>query len=57
MEKETEIALKNYDFLVRSKGLDEVALHWESSTLVWGDGGSEIAILLDPGFTPATDRE
>ncbi|MEU3752443.1 hypothetical protein AB0H17_06665 [Streptomyces olivoreticuli] len=54
MSEETIIALKNYDYLVRSKGLDDVALAWESDTLVWGDGGSDIETLTEPGFTPAT---
>lgn len=54
MLPETEIALRNYDSLIRSKGLDEVVLAWESRTLVWGDGGSDIDILTEPGFTPGT---
>lgn len=54
MLPETEIALRNYDYLVRSKGLEDVSLAWDSDTLVWGDGGSEIDVLTQPGFTPAT---
>lgn len=54
MQKETEIALKNYDWLVRNKGLDDVTLAWDSKTLVYGDGGATMETLLEPGFTPAT---
>ncbi|MEU1530156.1 hypothetical protein [Streptomyces fagopyri] len=57
MTEETIIALKNYDWLVRNKGLDEVELHWESDSLVSGDGGYEISLLTDPGFTPGTGQE
>ncbi|MGW3817855.1 hypothetical protein [Streptomyces sp. NPDC005046] len=57
MTEETIIALKNYDWLVRNKGLDEVGLHWESDSLVSGDGGYEISLLTDPGFTPGTRQE
>lgn len=54
MHVETIIALKNYDYLLRERGLDYASLHWDSNTLVWGDGGSEIEDLIRPGFTPAT---
>lgn len=54
MTEETIIALKNYDWLVRNKGLDEVELHWDSDSLISGEGGYEISLLTDPGFTPAT---
>jgi len=55
MNAETMIALKNYDYLIRSRGLDEVELHWESDTLVYGDGGATFeSSLLRAGFTPAT---
>jgi hypothetical protein len=54
---ETIIALKNYDALVRSRGLDDVALDWESGTLVYGDGGAGIEILTESGFTQATNDE
>lgn len=57
MTEETIIALKNYDWLVRNRGLDEVELHWESDSLVSGDGGYEISLLTDPGFTPATRQK
>ncbi len=51
MTEETRIALKNYDNLIRTRGLDDVELHWESDTLVYGDGGADISLLLDPSFT------
>ncbi|HEY3479701.1 MAG TPA: hypothetical protein VGL02_12460 [Streptomyces sp.] len=54
MTEETRIALRNYDFLVRSKGLDDVEIDWDSDTIVVGDGGVLIDVLLEPGFTPAT---
>lgn len=54
MLRETEIALRNYDYLIRSKGLDDVSLDFDSDTLVWGDGGSTVDVLIEPGFTPAT---
>jgi hypothetical protein len=54
MTKETRIALMNYDWLVRNRGLDDVALAWESDTLVYGDGGTVIETVCEPGFTPAT---
>ncbi|WP_174235699.1 hypothetical protein [Cryobacterium shii] len=55
MEEETRIALKNYDFVLRSKGVDDVLIDWETETLVYGDGGASFeSSLLMPGFTPAT---
>lgn len=57
MNPETIIALKNYDALVRSRGLDDVALDWESGTLVYGDGGADLEILTESGFTQATNDE
>lgn len=54
MTDETRIALLNYDWLVRNRGLDDVALAWDSDTLVYGDGGATIETLCEPGFTPAT---
>ncbi|MFF7093000.1 hypothetical protein ACFY9A_11465 [Streptomyces rubradiris] len=54
MTEETITALKNYDWLVRNKGLGDVELHWESDSLVSGDGGYEISLLIEPGFTPGT---
>ena len=52
--EETEIALKNYDWMIRSRGLEDVLLHWDSGTIVYGDGGAVLDTLLEPGFTPAT---
>ncbi|MFF4093821.1 hypothetical protein ACFYYY_08195 [Streptomyces sp. NPDC001834] len=54
MTHETITALKNYDWLVRNKGLDGVELHWGSDSLISGEGGYEISLLANPGFTPAT---
>ncbi len=51
MTDETRIALKNYDNLIRSRGLDDVELHWDSDTVIYGDGGAVMDVLLDPGFT------
>ncbi|MEV6367569.1 hypothetical protein AB0L86_11820 [Micromonospora musae] len=54
MTEETRIALLNYDWMVRNRGLDDVALDWDSDTLVYGDGGATMETLCEPGFTPAT---
>jgi hypothetical protein len=54
MSPETRIALKNYDNLIRHEGVDEVGLDWATGTLVDRSGGSAIAVLCEPGFTPAT---
>jgi hypothetical protein len=53
--EEAETTLKNYDWMVRNQGLDYVELDWDSHTLMWDDGGSDIDDLCRPGFTPATD--
>lgn len=55
MTEEAETTLKNYDWMVRNQGLDYVELDWDSHTLMWDDGGSDIDDLCRPGFTPATD--
>lgn len=57
MDEATKIALKNYDWMVRNRGLENVGLHWDSDTIVYGDGGAVVDVLLDPGFTPATKEE
>ena len=54
MNRETEIALKNYDWLIRRDGLDEIGLHWESGTLILRNGGANIESLCEEGSTPAT---
>jgi hypothetical protein len=54
MTEETRIALKNYDYLVRSRGLEDVELDWVSDTLVLASGGVTLDSLLEEGFTPAT---
>jgi hypothetical protein len=55
MSAETRTALKNYDWMVRNRGLDDVDLAWDSDTVVYGDGGTVIQMLCEPGFTPATE--
>jgi hypothetical protein len=54
MTDETRVALQNYDWLVRNRGLDDVSLDWNSESLVYGEGGAGIDTLCEPGFTPAT---
>ncbi|MFD9734261.1 hypothetical protein [Umezawaea sp. NPDC059074] len=54
MLDETRIALQNYDWMIRNRGIDEVELAWDSETLVYGSGGVAIDTLCEPGFTPAT---
>lgn len=54
MTEETRVALKNYDYLIRKRGLDDIHLDWDTDTLIYGDGGVVAEILCDPGFTPAT---
>jgi hypothetical protein len=57
LTSETVTVLRNYDWLVRHRGLDDVVLAWDTGTLVYGDGGALIAELAHPGFTPATSDE
>lgn len=52
MQKETEIALKNYMWMVENR---DAVLHWDTETLVYGDGGVHVDELIEPGFTPATE--
>jgi hypothetical protein len=54
MPSETLTALKNYDHLIRSHGLDDVLLDWATDSLAYGDGAVLIEELARPGFTPAT---
>ncbi len=54
MTEETRIALKNYDWMIRNRGLDDVELAWDGDTLVYGDGGATIDTLCEPRFSPAT---
>jgi hypothetical protein len=56
MTEETRVALQNYDWLIRNRGLQDVELDWNSDTLVYGDGGADVETLCERGFTPATDR-
>ena len=57
MTEETRIAVRNYDWMVRNRGLDDVELAWDSDTLVYGDGGVVIDELCQEGFTPATSGD
>jgi hypothetical protein len=54
MTEETRIALRNYDWLIRTQP-GTACLDWETDTLVYGEGGVLIETLCEPGFTPATD--
>ena len=56
MQEETRIALKNYDWMARNRGLDDVDIDWYSDTLVYGSGGGVLDLLCEPGFTPATSE-
>lgn len=57
MQDETRIALMNYDWMVRNRGLDDVELHWDSDTVIYGDGGAVIDELTRAGFTPGTSDQ
>jgi hypothetical protein len=52
VQEETRIALRNYDWLLRNRR--DVDIHWESDTVVYGDGGVTLDSLCEAGFTPAT---
>lgn len=52
LSKETLIALKNYDWLLQNRS--DVEIDWASHCVIYGDGGVGIAVLCEPGFTPAT---
>jgi hypothetical protein len=54
MDAKTVIALKNYDWMVRNHGLEDVELAWDSATVIYGDGGAHVDQLEIQGFTPAT---
>ncbi len=54
MSEETRTALSNYDWLIRNRGADDVAIDWDTDTLIYGDGGAGLEVLCDPGFTPGT---
>jgi hypothetical protein len=47
MIKETEIALRNYEGLLKGHPGD-VELDWETGTVVYGDGGADIEMLILP---------
>lgn len=54
MSEQTRIALKNYIALAESR--PDAAIHWDSDTLVYGDGGVVVEMLIEPGFTDATNE-
>jgi hypothetical protein len=47
--------LKNYDYLISRRGLDDVQLAREVDTLVHGAGGVVMDELRRPGVTAATE--
>ncbi len=51
MQRETEIALKNYIWMAEHK---DAVLDWASESLMYGDGGVHLDDLVQPGLTPAT---
>ena len=53
MTDETKIALRNYDWLIRTQP-ETTSLDWASGTLIYGDGGAVMDTLCEKGFTPAT---
>jgi hypothetical protein len=55
MTEETRTALKNLIWLQQNR--QDVEIHWESDTLVYGDGGVTLDTLTEPGFTPATSGD
>lgn len=58
MDEATEIALRNYDALIRAKGADHVAIDWDAETVTWGEGGVlHVDVLLEPGFTAGARDE
>lgn len=57
LTSETITALRNFDWLIRDRGPDEVALAWDTDTLALGDSAVLIEELTRPGFTPATGDE
>lgn len=50
MDRQTKIALRNFDELVRSRGLDEVSIDWFSESVIYGDGGIHLDVLLEEDF-------
>ena len=55
MTGETITVLKNYDYLIRRRGLDDVLLDWATNSLACGEVAVLITALVRPGFTPATE--
>jgi hypothetical protein len=54
LTEETIIALRNFEWLLEHR---EVALDFDTETLIVGDGGVPLDTLCEPGFTPATRAE
>lgn len=52
MTDETRTALMNFIWLLENRDSD-ARIHWESNTLVYGDGGCLADDLIRPDFTPA----
>jgi hypothetical protein len=52
MTDETRIALLNYDWMVRNRGLDDVSLHFESGTIVYGEGGAVMNCAAQGSLPP-----
>lgn len=56
-DRETRVALKNYDHLLRTHGIDDVALRWDVGMLGYGEDATFIESLVEPGFTDASNDE
>jgi hypothetical protein len=52
MNQETQIALLNYDWLMRNR--EDVEIDFEVESVVFGNGGIHTDVLCEPGLTPAT---
>ncbi len=57
MTEETRIALMNYDWLIRNDGLEEIELHWPTSTLILRTVVRSWMSCAIPASTPATTPE
>ncbi|EZP26862.1 hypothetical protein [Microbacterium oleivorans] len=51
MHRETEIALKNYIWLAQNR---DAVIHWDTETLVYGQGGVHVDQLTEPGLSLET---
>lgn len=54
VKEETRLALRNYDWLIRHCGPQELKLDWDSDTLVQPNRSVAVDNLCKRGFTPAT---